>query len=66
MRMRWTVHVARVEAKSSAHGVFVGNPERQRPLSLPRRKWEDNIKMNFREREQSSMDWINVAQDGKE
>jgi hypothetical protein len=64
--MRWTGHVAHVGAEGSVYGVFVGNPERKKPLSRPRRKWQDNIKINFREREQGSMDWINVAQDGEE
>jgi hypothetical protein len=31
------------------HRVLVGNPERKRPLGRPRRRWEDNIKMNLQE-----------------
>jgi hypothetical protein len=29
------------------HMVLVGKPERKRPLGRPRRRWEDNIKMDF-------------------
>jgi hypothetical protein len=28
--------------------VFVGNPEGKRPLGRPRRRWEDRIRMDFR------------------
>jgi hypothetical protein len=39
------------------------NPERKRPLGRPRRRWEDNIKMDLREIGWDSMDWIDLAQD---
>jgi hypothetical protein len=32
-------------------------PERRRPLGRPRRKWEDNIKMDLRERGWGGVDW---------
>jgi hypothetical protein len=35
--------------KRRAYRVFVGKPEGRRPLGRPRRRWEDNIKMDFRE-----------------
>jgi hypothetical protein len=41
----------------------VGKPERKRPLGRPRRKWEDNIKMDLREIGWGGMDWIDLAQD---
>ena len=34
------------------------------PLGRPRRRWEDNIKMNLQEVGCGSMDWIDLAQDG--
>jgi hypothetical protein len=40
----------------------VGKPERERPVGRPRLRWEDNIKMNFRERGCGRMDWIHLAQ----
>jgi hypothetical protein len=38
-------------------------PEGRRPLERPRRRWEDNIKMDLREVGWGSMDWINLAKD---
>jgi hypothetical protein len=32
------------------HRFLVGKPERKRPLGKPRRRWEDNIKMDGRQR----------------
>jgi len=43
--------------------VLVGKPERKRPLGRPRRKWEDNIKMDFQGVGCGSMDCIDLAQD---
>jgi hypothetical protein len=34
----------------------------KRPLGRPRRRWEDNIKMNLRETGSGGMDWIDLAQ----
>jgi hypothetical protein len=43
--------------------VLVGKPEGKRPLGRPRRRWEDNIKMDLQEVGRGSMDWIDLAQD---
>jgi len=43
--------------------VLVGKPERKRPLGRPRRRWEDNIKMDLQEVGCGGMDWIELAQD---
>ena len=43
--------------------ILVGKPERKRPLERPRRKWEDNIKMDIQEVGCGGMDWIELAQD---
>jgi hypothetical protein len=40
-----------------AYSIFVGRPEGRRPLGRPRRKWEDNIKMDLQE-VGWGMDWI--------
>jgi hypothetical protein len=47
-RMRWAGHVARMGEGRSVYRVLVGSPERKRPLGRPRRRWEDNIKMDLR------------------
>jgi hypothetical protein len=46
-----------------AYRALVGKPEGRRPLGRPRRRWEDNIKMDLREAGCGGMDWINLAQD---
>jgi len=41
----------------------VGKPEGKRPLGRPRRRWEDNIRIDFQEVGCGGMDWIELAQD---
>jgi len=48
--MRWQGHVARMGEGRAVYRVLVGRPERKRPLDRPRRKGEDNIKMDLRDR----------------
>jgi hypothetical protein len=43
--------------------VLVGRPEVKRPLGRPRRRWEDNIKMNLKEIRIDRANWIQLAQD---
>ena len=42
-------HVTHMGERRGAHRVLVGKPEGRRPLDRPRRRWEDNIKMDLRE-----------------
>jgi hypothetical protein len=46
-RMRWAGHIARMAEKGAAYRILVGRPEGRRPLGRPRRRWEDNIKMDL-------------------
>ncbi|KAJ4446675.1 hypothetical protein ANN_13372 [Periplaneta americana] len=62
-RLRWERHVGRMNESRNANRVLVGRPERIRPLGRPRRRWEDNIRMDLREVEYVDRDWINLAQD---
>ncbi|KAJ4431235.1 hypothetical protein ANN_19832, partial [Periplaneta americana] len=55
--------VARMGESRNAYRVLVGRPEGKRPLGRPRRRWEDNIKMDLREVGCDDRDWINLAQD---
>jgi hypothetical protein len=48
--------------RRGAYRALVGKPEGRRPLGRPRRRWEDNFKMDLRE-VGWGMDWIDVAQD---
>ena len=43
--------------------ILVGEPEGKRPMGRPRRRWEDNIKMDLQEVGCGGMDWIELAQD---
>ncbi|KAJ4448542.1 hypothetical protein ANN_10560 [Periplaneta americana] len=48
----------------NAYRVLVGRPEGKRPLGRPRRRWEDNIKMDLREVGYDDRDWINLHRIG--
>ena len=48
-KMRWAGHVARMEDGRGVCRVMVGKPEGKRPLGRPRRRLEDNIKMDLQE-----------------
>jgi hypothetical protein len=43
--------------------VLVGKPEGKRLMGRPRRRWENNIKMDLQEVGYGGMDWIELAQD---
>jgi hypothetical protein len=59
--MRWVEHVTRAR-KRSAYKIFVGKPEGKRPLGRPKRRWEDDIKMDLQD-VGWVMNWIDQAQD---
>jgi len=46
------------EERRGVYRILVGKPERKKPLGRPRRRWEDNIKMDFHEVGSGGMDWI--------
>jgi hypothetical protein len=62
-RMRWAVYVARMEEREGVCRVLVEKPEGKSPLGRPKRRWDDNIKMNLHEVGCGVMDWIELAQD---
>ena len=62
-RMRWAGHVARIEEERGVYKVLVAKPEGKRPLGRPRRRWEDNIKMDLQEVVRGCGDWMELAQD---
>jgi hypothetical protein len=61
--MRWAGHVARRVEGRGVYRVLVGRPEGKRPLGRPRRRWENNIKMDLRETVIDGANWIQLAQD---
>ena len=56
-------HVAVMGERRGVYRVLVGKHEGKRPLGRPRRKWEDNIKMDLQEVGCGGMEWIELAQD---
>ena len=62
-RMRWPGHVARMGEGRGVYRVLVGKPEGRRPLGSPRRRWEDNIRMDLREVGCGCVDWMELDQD---
>ena len=62
-RMRWAGHVAHMGEGRLVRRVLVGKPEGKRPLGRPKRRWEDNIKMDLQEVGVSCGDWMELAQD---
>ena len=59
----WAGHVARMGEWRGAYRVLVGKPEGKRPLGRPRRRFEDNIRMDLQEVGLGYEDWIGLAQD---
>ena len=65
--MRWAGHVARMGEDRGMHRVLVGKPEGKRPLGRPRRRREDNIKMDLQEVGGvvgTGWSWLRVGMDG--
>ena len=55
--------MARMEEGRGVHKVLVGKTEGKRPLGRPRRRWDDNIKMDLEEVGRDCGDWVELAQD---
>jgi hypothetical protein len=60
--IRWTGHVERKRKKRNSYRISARRPERKRPLGRPRRRYENNIGMEVREKGRGGMDWIHLAQ----
>ena len=59
--MKLAGHETRTGDRKHAYRVLVCRPEGKRPLGRPRRRWEDNIIMGFKEM-RWDMNWIDLAQ----
>ena len=55
-------HVARMGESRGVYRVLVGKPEGKRSLGTHRRRWDDNIKKDFREVGCGGIEWIELAQ----
>ena len=57
-RLRWAGHVARMEESRSAFKILTDKPTEKRPLGTPRRRWEENIRMNLEEIGINAGNWV--------
>jgi hypothetical protein len=62
--MRWAGHVAGMEEGRGVYRVLFGRPEGKRPLGRLGHRWEDNIKLDLRDRGTDGANCIQLAQDG--
>jgi hypothetical protein len=62
-RLRWAGHVARIGERRVVYRVLLGKPEGKRLLGRPRRRWEDNVRMDLQEVGCGCEEWIGLAQD---
>ena len=62
-RFRWAGHVARMEEGSCAFKISTGKSTGKRALWRPRRRWEDNIRMDLEEIGINAGNWVNSVQD---
>ena len=60
--MKWVGHVAHMGDKREACRDLVRKPEAWRPLERPKRRWDDNIKMDH-QKVGWGIDWIDMVQD---
>jgi hypothetical protein len=61
--MKCAGHVARMGEGRGAYRILVGRPEGRRPLGRPRRRLQDNIRMDLQEVGWDGVAWIDMAQD---
>jgi hypothetical protein len=64
-RFRLAGHVVRMEEGRSASKILTGTgtPTRKIPLGMPRHRWEDNIRMDFKGIDINRRNWVRSAQD---
>ena len=56
-------HISRIEESRSPFKVLTGKPIGKRPLERPRRRWEDNIRMDPKKIDMNTKNWVDAAQD---
>jgi hypothetical protein len=60
--MRWAGIVARIGERRGVYSIFVEKPEGKIPIGRPRRRWEDNVKMDLQLMGCVGMDWVQLSQ----
>ena len=61
--MRWAGHIARMEEGRSTFKILTGKPIGKRPLARPRRRWDDNIRMDLEKIGINAGNWVDSAHD---
>ena len=61
--LRWAGHVARMGEGRKVFKILTGKPTGNIPLGRPRRRWEDNIRMDLEEIGINAGKWVDSAQD---
>ena len=62
-RLRWVGHVARMVEGRNTFKILTGKPTGKRTLGRPRRRWEDNIRMDLEEIGINAGNWVDSVQD---
>jgi hypothetical protein len=62
-RMGWAGHATHMGDRRGAYRVLVGRPEGNTPLGRPRRRWDNDIRMDLKETGWLGVAWIELAQD---
>ena len=61
--LRWVCNVARMEERRSSFKILTGSPTRKRHLGTPKRRWEDTIRMDLKDRSINTRNWVHSIQD---
>jgi hypothetical protein len=61
--MRWAGRVACMWEIRNAYKIVIRKLEGKKPLRIPRHRWKNNIRMDFREIGWEGVDWMHLAQD---
>ena len=62
-RLRWAGHVTKMEEGRRIFYILAGKSTRKKPLGRLRCRWEDNIRIDFKEIGSNTRNWIDSAQD---
>ena len=62
-RLRWAGHVARMEEGRRPFKILTAIPKGRRLSGRPKRRWEDNIKIDLKEIDIKTRNWVDSAQD---
>ena len=60
-RMRWAGHIVRMDEGRSAFKILTGKPISKRPSERPRRRWEENIRMDLKEIGINTRNWVDYT-----